>query len=157
MKAPTEVQLRAMTPEQRMTVRSRAAKLGGDIGTATVTLIDSLYLPLSSGGMSEDHPLYLEMQEVVWSSVGRAAALRAVEQGLPAMAGVDPILQQVLGERYGREYQGTMNAGYIVGELMRHLGFEKGKEASLPPGCIAKTAATWLTKTPLKGVRSPKH
>jgi hypothetical protein len=37
-----------------------------------------------------------------------------------------------MGDRYGREYQGTMNAGYIVGELMRFLGYEKDREAALP-------------------------
>ena len=156
LKAPTELQLRAMTPEQRITIRARAVKLGGDVGSTTIALIDSLHLPLSSGGMSEDHPLYREMQEAIWSARGQNAALHAVEQGLPAMAGIDPILQEALGDRYGREYQGTMNAGFIVGELMRYLGFEKGKEASLPPNCVAKTAATWLPKKPLKrSVYSP--
>jgi hypothetical protein len=115
MKAPTEMQLRAMSPEKRMTVRSRAAKLGGEIGNAAAALIDSLNLPLSSGGMSEDHPLYREMQELIWSADGKAAAIQAVEKGLPAMAGIDPLLQKAMGDRYGREYQGTMNAGYIVG------------------------------------------
>ncbi|KQQ15541.1 hypothetical protein ASF59_14530 [Methylobacterium sp. Leaf121] len=65
MKAPTEVQIRAMTPEGRMTVRSRAAKLDTDVGRATVALIDGLGLPLSSGGMSLDDPVYREMQEIV--------------------------------------------------------------------------------------------
>ncbi|WP_424360971.1 hypothetical protein [Methylocystis parvus] len=143
MKAPTETQLRAMTPEQRMLVRQRAAKLNNEIGAVTVALIDSLHLPLSSGGMSEDHPLYREMQEVIWSAEAKSAAVKAVEKGLPAMAGVDPILQRVMGERYGREYQGTMNAGYIVGEVMRYLGYDKVGEGPLPEGCVAKTAATW--------------
>jgi hypothetical protein len=124
MKVPTELQLLAMTPEQRMTVRSRAVKLGGPIGNATVALIDSLNLPLSSGGISKDHPLYREMQEIVWSAEGKAAAVHTVEEGLPALAGIDPLLQKAMGDRYGREYQGTMNAGYIVCELMRFLGYD---------------------------------
>jgi hypothetical protein len=149
MRAPTEKQLRAMTPEQRMTVRSRALDLGGEIGDATVALIDSLNLPLSSGGMSENHPLYREMQTHIWSAEGKVAAVEAVAQGLPAMAGIDPLLQKKMGDRYGREYQGTMNAGYIVGELMRSLGYEKVGEAELPSGCVAKTAATWRPNKPL--------
>lgn len=139
-----------MTPEQRMLVRQRAAKLNNEIGAVTVALIDSLHLPLSSGGMSEDHPVYREMQEVIWSAEAKSAAVRAVENGLPAMAGVDPILQRVMGERYGREYQGTMNAGYIVGEVMRHLSYDKVGEAPLPEGCVAKTAATWRPTSSLK-------
>jgi hypothetical protein len=143
IKAPTEMQLHAMTPEQRMTIRSRAEKLGGEIGNATVALIDSLNLPLSSGGMSEDHPLYREMQKIVWSAEGKVAAVHAVDRGLPAMAGIDPLLRKIMGDRYGLEYQGTMNAGYIVGELMRFLGYQKDGEAGLPSDCVAKTAATW--------------
>jgi hypothetical protein len=144
MKAPTEMQLRTMTPEQRMTVRTHAVRLGGEIGSATVALIDSLNLPLSSGGMSQDHPLYREMQEIVWSAEGKSAAVQVVEEGLPAMAGIDPLLQKVMGDRYGLEYQGTSNAAYIVGELMRVL---EG-EAELPSGCAAKTAATWRPTRP---------
>lgn len=152
MKAPTEMQLRAMTPEQRMTLRSNAVRLGGEIGDATAALINSLNLPLSSGGMSEDHPLYQEMQEIVWSADGKAAAVQAVDNGLPAMAGIDPLLQKAMGNRYGRESQGTMNAGYIVGELMRFLGYQKGREADLPSHCVARTAATWTRNKP-----SPKR
>jgi hypothetical protein len=148
MKAPTEMQLRAMTPEQRMTVRTRAVRLGGEIGSATVALIDSLNLPLSSVGMSQDHPLYREMQEIIWSAEGKSAARQAVEDGLPAMAGIDPLLQKLMGDRYGREYQGTMNAGSIVGELMQFLGFKKDGVADLPSGCVAKTAATWRPNRP---------
>jgi hypothetical protein len=143
MKAPTELQLRAMTPEQRMLVRSRAVKIGGEIGNATVALIDSLHLPLSSGGMTLDHPLYREMQEIIWSVEGKALAIEAAANGFPAMAGVDPLLQKMMPERYGREYQGTMNAGHIVADLMRFLGYEKVGDAALPSGCVAKTAALW--------------
>jgi hypothetical protein len=142
MKAPTDTQLRAMTPEQRMTVRGNAAKLGGEVGNATMALIDSLNLPLSSGGMPKDDPVYRETEEIVWSAEGKAAAILAVEKGLPAMAGIDPLLRKAMGNRYGRESQGTMNAGSIVAE------YQKGKEADLPPGCIAKTAATWRKYKP---------
>jgi hypothetical protein len=99
--------------------------------------------------MSQDHPLYREMQEIVWSAEGKSAALQAVEEGRPAMAGIDPLLQKVMGDRYGLEYQGTMNAGFIVAELMRFLGYEKEGEAELPSGCVAKTAATWRLHKPL--------
>lgn len=150
MKAPTEAQLRAMTPEGRMTVRSRAAKLDTDVGRATVALIDELGLPLSSGGMSLDDPLYREMQEIVWSARARQAALNAVKNGEPALAGVDPILQEVMGSRYGRTGQGTMNAGSLVAEVMRHAGYDKDGEGPLPATCIAKTAAMWKPKQALR-------
>ena len=50
IKPPTELQLRAMSPEERSTVRAHAVKMGGEIGEATVALIDALNLPFSSGG-----------------------------------------------------------------------------------------------------------
>lgn len=149
MKVPTERQIRSWSPDERMRVRSRAAKMGTEVGRQTMELIDLLNLPLSSGGMAADHPLYREMMEVAWSAEGKAAALKAVQEGRPAMAGVDPLLQKVMGSRYSAEQQGTLNAGYIVGEVMRHLGFEKDSEAPLPTNCIAKTAATWKANKPL--------
>ncbi|MDP4026837.1 hypothetical protein Q8W71_30015 [Methylobacterium sp. NEAU 140] len=150
MKVPSEMTVRGMTPEGRALVRDRASKLDNEVGRETVALIDSLNLPLSSGGMSLDDPLYREMQEVVWSARARAAALDAVKAGLPALAGVDPILQEVMGSRYGREAQGTMNAGSLAAEVMRHLGYEKVGDGPLPENCIAKTAATWKPKAPLR-------
>ncbi|TXM99099.1 hypothetical protein FV242_26700 [Methylobacterium sp. WL64] len=150
MRVPTEAQIRAMTPEGRMTVRSRAAKLDSEIGRATVALIDSLDLPLSSGGMSLDDPIYREMQEIVWSARARQAALDAVRSGHPALAGVDPILQEIMGGRYGRTGQGTMNAGSLVAEVMRHAGYEKNGEGLLPETCIARMAAMWK---PAKALR----
>ena len=98
--------------------------------------------------MSKDDPCYREMEEIVWSAEGKAAAVQAVEKGQPAMAGIDPLLQKAMGNRYGREAQGTMNAGSIVAELMRYLGYQKEREAELPPGCVARTAATWRKNKP---------
>jgi hypothetical protein len=146
MRAPTELQIRAMTPEARMTLRANALRIGGEAGSATVALIDSLNMPMSSGGMPADDPVYIEMRDIVWSAEAKAEALRAVEAGLPAMAYVDPLLQKRMGTRYRREAQGTMTAGALVGEVMRYLGYEWSGEDNLPPGCIAKTAATWRVR-----------
>jgi hypothetical protein len=144
MIVPTETQLRAKTPEELMTTRDNAVKLGGEIGNATVALIDSLNLPLSSGGMSKDHPFYSEMQRIVWSADGKVAAIHAVERRQPAMAGIDPLLQKLMGDRYSPENQMTVKAGEIVGELMGFLGYKNAKKAAaLPSDCVAKTAATW--------------
>ncbi len=146
MRAPTEAQIRAMSPEARLTLRSNALKIGGEAGTATVALIDSLNLPMSSGGMPANDPIYHEMRDVVWSAEGKTEAMRAVEDGLPAMAYVDPLLQQRMGTRYRREAQGTMTAGALVAEVMRYLGYELVGEDKLPSDCIAKTAATWRAR-----------
>ena len=150
MRAPTETQLRAMTAEQRMTVRANAVRLGEELGSATVALIDAPGLPLSSGGMTVQDPIYLEMQGIIWSAEGRAAPLVATKEGMPARALGAPLLQPAMGAGYGRAPQGTNNAGYIVDELMRHLGYDKDGEGSLPANCVARTAANWR---PRKGLR----
>ena len=150
IKAPTEAQWRAMTAEGRMTVRTRAAKLGNALGDATVALIDSLNLPLSSsGGMSVSDPLYLEMRRVAWSAEGKAAILRAAKEGQPALVGLDLLFQEKMGERYRKAGQAEKNCGYITAELMRHLGYEEAGKAKIPPGCFTKSGAKWRFKTPL--------
>jgi hypothetical protein len=109
-----------------------------------------MHVPLSEsgGGRSEDHPLYIDMQEVIWSAEGKAAAISAANDGLPAMAGIDPLLQKKMGRRYGTDHQGTVNAGSIVAELMRYLGYEKHPDGQLAEGCVAQTAAMWKPKSP---------
>lgn len=149
-KAPSEQQLRAMTPEQRMSVLVNARKLGGDLGRETEKLIDDLGLPLSSGALTVDDPLYLAMAELIWSREGRDAAEAAAEAGLPALAGVDPLLQREFGDRYNADVMATNNAGYILAELMRHSGYEEAGTAKCPAGCIAKSGIKWRRKTPLR-------
>lgn len=46
------------------------------------------------------------MQKVVFSPEGRAAALEATEKGLPALAGVDPLLQDAAGSRLREKQRG---------------------------------------------------
>lgn len=136
-----------MTPDQRMSLLVNAQRIGGELGNATVALLNSLNLPLLSGGLTHDHPLYLEMNELIQSPAGKAAALQAVEAGLPAMAGIDPLLQERMGKRYSNEQMMTVSAGYLTGNLMLSLGYEKDREgAPLPDGCVARSSTTWKLK-----------
>jgi hypothetical protein len=66
-------------------------------------------------------PVYLKMEEIIWREDGRKAALMATDNGLPALCGVEPLLKKELGSRYSPHDMGTVSAGAIVGELMRHL------------------------------------
>lgn len=137
MKVPSDARLHAMSPEERMNLRRNALRIGGELGNATIARLEALNLPVSSGGMSLGDPIYCEMQNIVWSAEGKEAAVQAIKNGLPALAGVDPLLQRLMGSRYGRAAQGTMNAGSLVAEVMRHLGYEKVGEAPLPSDCVA--------------------
>lgn len=146
MKKITLDSIKAMTPEKRAILYENARKRRSAGGQEIMDLIDSSGLPLSTGGMRITDPVYIRIGEIVWSEEGRQAAIRATKEGLPALAGIEPLIVADLGNRYHPHDLGTASAGSIVGELMRHLGYVKGKEANMPKGSVAKTAALWTAR-----------
>jgi hypothetical protein len=68
---------------------------------------------------------------------------RRPSTGLPALAGVEPLIVEGLGKRYHSHDQGTANAGYLVALLMRHLGYVEAGHGNMSDGSIAKTAYKW--------------
>jgi hypothetical protein len=135
MKKLTMEDLKQMTPERRATLYQNAVKRREQGGQEIIDLLEASGLSLSSGHMVSDDPAYLKMIEIVWATEGRAAALAATEKGLPALAGVDPLISAELGDRYGPHDGGTLNAGYEAGQ---------GK---MPEGCVAKTAMKWKPRS----------
>ena len=109
---------------------------------AIIDLIEASGLPYSEeGGLSDDNPIMIEIREIVNSKEAEAAMRKAVADGLPPMAGVDPMLAKALREDYGGHNQATARAGDLVAKKMRQLGFkDTGKEGYLPADCVAKTA-----------------
>ena len=103
--------LKRMTPEQRAALYENARRGLTEGGKEVIDLPDSSGLPLSAGGMTTSDPTFLRMEELVWSVAGRKAAIVATEEGLPALAGVEPLFTAELGERYHPHDGGTMNAG----------------------------------------------
>jgi hypothetical protein len=143
MKKYTLDDLGKMTAEQRAILYQNAVKHRESGGQEIIDLIDSSGLSLSGGGMRMSDPAYLKMQDITWSGEGRKAAVEATEKGLPALAGIEPLIVAALGDRYHPHDGGTVNAGFIVGELMRHIGYVEGKEGKMPNGSVAKTAMRW--------------
>jgi hypothetical protein len=143
MKKYTLDDLKKMTAEQRAILFQNAVKHRESGGQEIIDLIDSSSLPLSEGGMRMSDPAYLKMQDITWSSEGRKAGVKATEEGLPALAGIEPLIVAALGDRYHPHDGGTVNAGYIVAELMRHIGYVEDKEGKMPNGSVAKTAMRW--------------
>lgn len=141
----TPQKLAAMSVHERAELYRNACRLGHTPqGAALKIMLEEAGLPFSEDRcLSANDPIYLKMHELIESPEGRAAAVAAVKVGLPAMAGVDPLLQVLLGSDYGPHNMGTQTAGSMVGEVMRSLGYKKTGEASLPRNCVAKTAATW--------------
>jgi hypothetical protein len=138
--------LRKMSPSQRATLYQNARRLRAEGGQAVMDLIDQSGLPLSEGDLTSDDPAYIRMIEIISSSEGRKAALDAVALGLPALAGVDPLVSADLGDQYGPHNGGTIAAGYIVAGLMRQLGYSENGVGKCPDNCVAKTGMKWMPR-----------
>ncbi|CAN7732869.1 hypothetical protein LJR010_006037 [Ensifer adhaerens] len=105
------VALQAMSPERRAQLYENARKKRNEGGQVIIDLIDSSGLPLRSGGMTLSDPVYVAMEEIIWSQAARTRLLEAVEHGLPALAGVEPLIREELGERYHPHDQGPRMPG----------------------------------------------
>jgi hypothetical protein len=136
--------LKAKTPEERFTVWQNARRLGTPDALSLARYIETCGLDFAErGGMSLNDPRAVEMQEIIESPEGRAACLAATEKGLPAMAGVEPLIIAQMGSRYGAFNQMTNTAGALVGTLMMSLGYRLAGRGNMPQGAVAQTAATW--------------
>src|SRR6266478_6637478 len=52
--------------------------------------------------VSLDSPIGRKMKQIIGSEAGIKAMMEATHRGLPALAGVDPLLQAELGPQYSR-------------------------------------------------------
>jgi hypothetical protein len=134
-------ELRSMAPDARAVLYQNALKRLDQGGQAIVDMIDQNGLSLSSGGMLTSDPDYIRMDEIIWAR--KPEALKAVEAGLPALAGIEPFIRAELGDRYRPQNGGTLNAGYLTAGLMRHLGFVDDGPGEMPAGSVAKPAMKW--------------
>ena len=141
----TEEKIRALTLDQRRRLHQNAKSHSSPQGDALAKLIEDVGLshPLQ-GGIDMDDPLVFRIHEIVNSPEGRAAAIEAVSNDLPALAGVDPLIAADLGKNYGKHNMTTHTAGSLVAILMREMGYrEANRSAALPEGCVAKSGQLW--------------
>ena len=141
IKLPSLSQIMAMSASQRQTLYRNAVKLGTPEAKAVIALIVQNGLLLTSGGgLPRDHPIIQRIEDIACSAAGRAAARQASDDGLPAMAGVDPLLAAGVGGDYGL-FDTTQWAGTFVAAEMSSQGYRQVSKRPMPPGCVAKTAA----------------
>lgn len=141
--------LGAKSPDERARLHENARRLrdrGDPVGQAVMDFIHASGLPLRARGLNQDGPVILEMRDVIRSGDGRAACLDAAGRALPALAGVEPPIGARLGARHHPLDLGTTGAGSLVGQIMRHLGFDLVGKGDRPPGAVAKTAAIWAPR-----------
>lgn len=119
----TRKKLEAKSPEERYTVWHNARRAATPEALQLATFIETSGLDYApSGGISLSDPRVLEMRAIIEAPEGRRACLDANERGLPALAGVEPLIVAQMGRRYGAFSQMTLTAGGLVAEVMYSLG-----------------------------------
>src|ERR1700733_2542024 len=95
--------LRGRSQNERHAVWKRARALHSAEGNHLARAIELLGLPYAEPEPLDDaDPTMVRMRELMAAPEARAAAIEATLDGLPAMAGVDVLLHEALGEEYRR-------------------------------------------------------
>ena len=144
----TKERLEALSPHDRAQLYANALKAGTPQGNALAELFRETGLPyLEGGGIKADDPLVQAMEAIINSPEGKAACIKATEDGWPAIAGIDAMLAEAFNVDYGKHNMTTNWAGHIVANLMRRSGYQMvGKVVSTPKGCIAQSGELWESK-----------
>ncbi|HUZ13112.1 MAG TPA: hypothetical protein VMU93_09710 [Caulobacteraceae bacterium] len=140
----TRAWLRARSQNERHAVWKRAKALHSAEGNHLARAIERLGLPYAEPEpLSADDPLTARMRQLMAEPRARAAALEATLDGLPAMAGVDVLLHEEIGEAYRRNEAAAPTAQRLTAELMGRLGYVEAGRKELPARCVARTGVFW--------------
>ena len=93
--------------------------------------------------LASDDPLLARMREIIAEPRARAAAVEATLDGLPAMAGIDVLMHEELGEAYRRNEAAVPTAQTLTAELMTGLGYAEAGSKDLPARCVARNGVYW--------------
>ena len=136
--------LREKSQNERHAVWKRAKALHSAEGNHLARAIERLGLPYAEPEpLPADDPLMIRMREIMASPAARSAALEATLDGLPAMAGIDVLLHEQLGETYRQDAAAAPTAQALVAELMTGLGYVEAGRKDLPARCVARTGVFW--------------
>lgn len=137
-------QLRAKSQNERHALWRRAKALHSAEGNHLARAIERLGLPYAEPEpLAEDEPLKVRMKEIFASPAARSAAVEATLDGLPALAGLDALLHDELGEAYRQDASGAPTAQLLTAELMTGLGYVEAGRKDLPARCIARSGVFW--------------
>ena len=100
-------------------------------------------------GKATTDPEYLALQAALGTAGAMLMAIKATEEGQPALAGVDSMLTALFVRYRAREPHTIANAGHIVADEMRQRGFVEIGKAKCPVGCSAVTGAMFRLPTPI--------
>jgi len=140
----TRAWLRARSQTERYTVWKRAKARHSAEGNHLARAIELLGLPYAEPEpLAEEDALMTRMREIMAEPRARAAAVEATLDGLPAMAGVDVLMHEELGEAYRRNEAAVPTAQNLTAELMTGLGYTAAGHKDLPARCVARSGVYW--------------
>lgn len=140
----TRGRLRERSQSERYAVWKRARALHSAEGNHLARAIELLGLPYAEPEpLAGDDPLAARMAEVMATPAARSAAVEATLDGLPAMAGVDALMHQALGEAYRLNAAAVPTAEALTAALMTELGYRPGVRKALPARCVARSGVFW--------------
>jgi hypothetical protein len=140
----TRAWLRARSQTERYAVWKRAKSLHSAEGNHLARAIERLGLPYAEPEpLGDDDPLLARMRELIAEPRARAAAIEATLDGLPAMAGIDVLMHEEIGEAYRRNQAAVPTAQRLTAELMQRLGYVEAGLKDLPARCVARTGVFW--------------
>jgi len=136
--------LRERSQSERHAVWKRARALHSAEGNHLARAIELLGLPYAEPEpLAADDPLAARMRDIIASPEARSAALEATLDGLPAVAGVDTLMHETLGEAYRLNAAAAPTAEALTAELMTSLGYVEAGRKSLPPRHVARSGVFW--------------
>src|SRR5580693_2044032 len=140
----TRSKLAARTAQERYAIWKRARMLRTADGNQLAREIERLGLPYAEPGqLGEEDPLRATMKTIIGSPEARAACIEATLDGLPAIAGVDPLLHEALGPAYRKSDEAIATAAALVAELMTGLGYVEAGAKDLPDRYVARRGVFW--------------
>jgi hypothetical protein len=139
----TLARLRERSQNERYAVWKRARALHSAEGNHLARAIERLGLPYSPEPLAEGDPLLERITALIASPEARSAAVEATLDGLPAMAGIDGLLHDELGEEYRLNPAAAPTAEALADALMRGLGYVEAGRKELPKRCIARSGIFW--------------
>jgi len=145
----TRSSLAARTPAERHAIWKRARMLRTADGNQLAREIERLGLPYEEPDrLAEDNPMRAQMTEIITSPAGRSACVEATLDGLPAIAGVDPLLHDAFGRDYRQSDEAVATAQTLVAQVMEELGYVASGKKDLPSRYIARSGVFWKRKPP---------
>jgi hypothetical protein len=152
MKSWTDESLVGLSEDELLGLFDNCERLGTSEALSLLGRIELLILSrdkLSVGetGLRLNSPVGKVLVKVINSSDAIGNAIGATKRGLPALAGVEPLIVAKLGSSYTQRYEATVQAGYAVAKMMERLGHKRsGKKGPMPSGSVATTAELFLRK-----------